>query len=548
MSFKKISVAASVLLVCLIIFSFTSTGGRYTSLIKNLEVYAELFKTLNDNYVDELNPNDLMRTGIDGMLNSMDPYTNYFPEDQVEDIRTMTTGQYGGIGATTKRIRNRTIVTRIFPGYPAEKNGLRTGDEILKLDGIDLQHLSVDEANNLMRGQIGNPVQLTIKRPGLSQLLDITFKREKIKLKTVSFSQMLTNLSGYIRLDEFNAEAGNQVHEALQSLLHKGAKSIILDLRGNPGGLLEEAVSICGLFLPRGSLIVSTRGKLPESNASYVTKFAPIAPEIPLLVLIDRGSASASEIVAGTLQDYDRAVVLGEKSYGKGLVQIRRPLSYNSVAMITTAKYYTPSGRCIQVIDYSRRRKDGSAENIADSLKRSFKTTNGRLVRDGGGIDPDINVERKINSALLEGIESKGLIYDFTTNYVLTHSEKPVENFQVSDKLFQEFISWCDKEGINEISKAERELNELEKQLRTERKDPEINKIISSIRQGIQTSNQHDFTDMKDHVKGLLVHEILVRYYPESVAILNSFQYDKELNIALSTLSNSASYQGILKK
>jgi carboxyl-terminal processing protease len=489
-----------------------------------------------------------MRTGLDGMLNSIDPYTNYFPEDQVEDIRTMATGQYGGIGATTKRIRNRTVVTKIMTGYPAEKSGLKTGDEVLKIDGIDINHLSVDEANNLMRGQVGNPVQLSIRRPGTEQPINLTFKREKIKLKSVSFSSLLSNEAGYIKLDEFTAEAGNQVQESLQSLLRKGAKSIILDLRGNPGGLLEEAVSICGFFLPRGTLIVSTRGKFPESNNAYITKMAPLAPDIPMVVLIDRGSASASEIVAGTLQDYDRAVIIGEKSFGKGLVQIRRPLSYNSVAMITTAKYYTPSGRCIQVIDYSRRRKDGSAENIPDSLKRSFTTARGREVHDGGGIDPDISIERNINSSLIETIDKDGLLLDFVTNYCVLQPEKPNENFKVSDKVFQDFINWCTKQNTTEISQAEHHLNELEHKLSQEKKNIEVSKLITTLRNGIQNGIEQDFKKMENYIKGMLTHEIMGRFYPESVAFLSAFQFDAELHKALFTLNNTTVHQSILTK
>ena len=367
---KKKLVGVCVIIVAVISLSFTPPAERYFEIAKNLEIFASVFKEVNNLYVDEINPNKTIRVGIDAMLGSLDPYTNFISEDQVEDFRTQNTGQYGGIGAVTRTIGNRTVITMVYEEYPAFKNGLKIGDEVLKMDGVDLSKLSLEEANQLMRGQVGTPVKLTVKRTGKNDPIDIEFKREKIKISNVPYFGMIAPDMGYVQLTEFTVDAGKEVKNAVVSLKEKGAKHIILDLRGNPGGLLHEAVNICNIFIPKGKKVVDTKGKVSENNITYQTLNNPVDLEIPVIVLINRGSASASEIVAGTLQDYDRAVVLGEKSYGKGLVQIPRPLSYNSQVKITTAKYYTPTGRCIQVLDYSHRREDGSAGSIPDSVKK----------------------------------------------------------------------------------------------------------------------------------------------------------------------------------
>lgn len=379
--------------------SFTQPAERYFEIAKNLDIFATLFKEVNALYVDEVNPNTLVRTGIDAMLASLDPYTNYIPEDEVEDFRTINTGQYGGIGAVTREIGNRTVVTMIMEGYGAQKGGLKIGDEVLKIDDLELSKLSREQSGQLMKGQVGTPVSLTIKRMGVEQPIRLEFKREKIKVNNVPYFGMVGKDIAYIHLSDFTPDAGKEVRNALVALKDQGAQGVILDLRGNPGGLLIEAVNITNLFLPKGKMVVSTKGKIPENNLSYETLNNPTDTEIPVAVLINRGSASASEIVAGTIQDYDRGIILGEKSYGKGLVQVSRPLSYNSQLKVTTAKYYTPTGRCIQVLDYGHRRDDGSVGSIPDSLKRSFKTTNGRTVYDGGGIDPDIKVQPRSTPA-----------------------------------------------------------------------------------------------------------------------------------------------------
>jgi carboxyl-terminal processing protease len=351
MIIKKRLLAFSLVLITLVALSFTKPAERYFEIAKNLDIFATLFKEVNALYVDDVNPNKLIRTGIDAMLNSLDPYTNYIPEDEVEDFRTVNTGQYGGIGAITREISNRTVVTMIMEGYGAQKGGLKIGDEIVKIDDIELSKLTREESGHLMKGQVGTSVTLTVKRKGVDQPLRIEFKREKIKVNNVPYYGMVGNDVAYIQLSDFTPDAAKEVKNALTTLREKGAKSVILDLRGNPGGLLIEAVNITNIFLPKGKLVVSTKGKIPENNLNYETLNTPVDTEIPVTVLINRGSASASEIVAGTLQDYDRGVVIGEKSYGKGLVQVSRPLSYNSQLKVTTAKYYTPTGRCIRIAE-----------------------------------------------------------------------------------------------------------------------------------------------------------------------------------------------------
>ena len=445
---KKIFWFASVVALVAAL-SFTKPAERYFEIAKNLDIFATLFKEVNALYVEEVNPNKLVRTGIDAMLSSLDPYTNYIPEDEVEDFRTVNTGQYGGIGAITREIGNRTVVTMLMEGYGAQKGGLKIGDEILKIDDISLSKLSREESGQVMKGQVGTPVSLTVKRMGVDEPIKLEFKRERIKLTNVPYFGLVDKDIAYIQLSDFTPDAAKEVKSALIQLKDQGAKAVILDLRGNPGGLLIEAVNITNLFIPKGKLVVSTKGKIPENNLSYETLNLPVDTEIPVTVLINRGSASASEIVAGTLQDYDRAIVIGEKSYGKGLVQVSRPLSYNSQLKVTTAKYYTPTGRCIQVLDYGHRREDGSVGSIPDSLKKPFKTTTGRVVYDGGGIDPDIKTQNQEAHMLTQVLFEKGFIFDYATQYAYKHPE-PVDsrNFTLSDEEYHQFLNWMKTNNI----------------------------------------------------------------------------------------------------
>lgn len=529
-------------------FSFTPPAERYFEIAKNLDIFASLFKEVNALYVDEINPNKTIRTGIDAMLNSLDPYTNFISEDEVEDYRTLNTGQYGGIGAVTRQINNRTFVTMVYENYPAFKNGLKIGDEVLKMDGIELARLSVEEANHLMRGQVGTTVKLTIKRMGQTNPIDIEFKREKIKISNVPYFGMLNDNTGYVQLTEFTPEAGKEVKNAVVSLKEKGAKYLIIDLRGNPGGLLLEAVNICNLFIPKGKKVVDTKGKLEDSNITYETLNAPVDLDIPVAVIINRGSASASEIVAGTLQDYDRAIVLGERSYGKGLVQVGRPLSYNSQVKITTAKYYTPTGRCIQVLDYTHRREDGSVASIPDSLKKEFRTTRGRKVYDGGGIDPDVKVEAQEAATITQVIYGKGFIFDYATLYAFNHSTLPeAKNFSLTDQEYQDFVTWMKNKSYSVQSPVEAELLELTEEAKREKFYDDLKPQLDQIKTRLAETRKNDLTHYKDQIKQLLEKEIVSRYYFEKGSVETGFKYDQEVKAAIEVLHNQPEYKRILK-
>lgn len=529
-------------------FSFTPPAERYFEIAKNLDIFASLFKEVNALYVDEINPNKTIRTGIDAMLNSLDPYTNFISEDEVEDYRTLNTGQYGGIGAVTRQINNRTFVTMVYENYPAFKNGLKIGDEVLKMDGIELARLSVEEANHLMRGQVGTTVKLTVKRMGQTNPIDIEFKREKIKISNVPYFGMLNDNTGYVQLTEFTPEAGKEVKNAVVSLKEKGAKYLVIDLRGNPGGLLLEAVNICNLFIPKGKKVVDTKGKLEDSNITYETLNAPVDLDIPVAVIINRGSASASEIVAGTLQDYDRAIVLGERSYGKGLVQVGRPLSYNSQVKITTAKYYTPTGRCIQVLDYTHRREDGSVASIPDSLKKEFRTTRGRKVYDGGGIDPDVKVEAQEAATITQVIYGRGFIFDYATQYAFNHPTLPeAKNFSLTDQEYQDFVSWMKTKSYSVQSPVEAELIELTEEAKREKFYDDLKPQLDQIKTRLAETRKNDLAHYKDQIKQLLEKEIVARYYFEKGSVETGFKYDQEVKAAIEVLHNQPEYKRILK-
>lgn len=530
-----------------IALSFSPPADRYFEIAKNLDIFATLFKEVNALYVDEVNPNTLIRTGIDAMLASLDPYTNYIPEDEVEDYRTLNTGQYGGIGAITRDFGDRTVVTMIIEGYSAEKGGLKIGDEIVSIDGVELARLTKEESSRLMRGQVGTPVTLTVKRYGAEKAIKLQFRREKVKVHNVPFSGMVGDDVAYIHLSDFTPDAGREVKNALIALKSKGAKAVILDLRGNPGGLLIEAVNTTNLFIPKGELVVSTKGKIPENNLKYETLNSAVDTDIPVAVLINRGSASASEIVAGTLQDYDRGVIIGEKSYGKGLVQVSRPLSYNSQLKVTTAKYYTPTGRCIQVLDYSHRREDGSVASVPDSLKQAFKTAHGRVVYDGGGIDPDIEVENMSSHPLAQVLLERGFIFDFATEYVYKNPA-PVSprEFRLSDEEYNRFVSWMKGKDYSYKSYVEYGILELIAEAKKEKYYDGLKAELDQISHRLEESKKNELTVFKDEIRKLLEEEIVSRHYLEKGRIEAAFKYDPEVKKAIEVLHDEGQYRKVL--
>lgn len=519
------------------------------SIAKNLEIFSEMFRVLNEQYVDELNPNQVARKGMDKMLDELDPYTNYFSEDMVEDIRTMRTGQYAGIGITTRRFGKITRITEISEGSPAARSSLRVGDEITGIDKIPLQTITQEEAEKLMKGQAGNTVHLQIRKSGSAKLEELIIKREKIQLKTVSYAGMINQQTGYLSLDEFGAESASEVKAAVLSLKEQGAVALIIDLRGNPGGLLDQAVNICSLFIPKGSLVVTNRGKTQESVLEYHTRSSPMEPDMPVAVLIDRNSASASEIVAGTFQDYDRAVVIGERSYGKGLVQTRRPLSFNSFSMITTAKYYTPSGRCIQAIDYTNRNQDGSAGVRADSLKKIFYTVNKRKVFDGGGIDPDLVINRTFYPEIISFLEDEGILLDFVSDYMQRNSSIPEpDKFELSNVTVDEFIAGVAKKKILIKSELEDAVGSVEAPLREISGISGLQQPATDLQAGIQKFRIRQLKEQKEELRKILIKGTAAGYQFKKGGIRASFKYDNEVKTAIEVLSDTEKINRILGK
>ncbi len=543
---KKI-IILSFISLGLVLFSFTPPADRFFELAKNLEIFSSLFKEVNSLYVDDVNPNLMARHGIDAMLNSLDPYTNYIPEDEVEDYRTLNTGQYGGIGASTIIIGNRTVVNMVFENYPAFKNGLKIGDEIIKLNSIELSKIPAEESGRLMKGQIGSSVKVSVKRYGHDELIELEFKREKIKINSVPYFGMIPSQDvGLVQLTEFTTECSKELKKGIQSLKEQGAKKIILDIRGNPGGHLNEAVDICNFFIPKGKLVVATKGKSEQRD--YETQNNPLDENIPLVILINRGSASASEIVAGTLQDYDRAVVVGERSYGKGLVQMGKPFIYNSYVKITTAKYYTPSGRCIQVLDYTHRRTDGSVATVPDSVKKEFKTSRGRSVHDGGGIEPDILISDDEQPSIALALSRQGFIFDYATVFASKHTSIATpKSFSLSPSEYQDFVNWIKDKNPDYKTTIEKEMKDLEEIAVRERSLPQIKQQVEFVNQKLAEIRQTDYVTFKDQIKTLLEHEIVSRYYFEKGAAEFTLSNDEEVKKAVNILNDPVGYKKILR-
>mgnify|MGYP001123942716 CR=1 FL=1 len=543
---KKLRVSVLVLLaVSVVAFSFTR-HDRYFEIARSLETFASLYKLVNKYYVDPVSPTGLANDAIVSMLASLDPYTNYIPEDQIEDYRTMTTGEYGGIGAEVELRDQKIIVTMPLEGYAAANAGIRRGDEILKINGIDIGGRPVSNIERLLKGQADGTVSLTIKRPGVDEefALDVTY--EKVKQKNVPFAGMVTESIGLIQLTDFTHKAGQEVEEALLYLKSLGAEKIILDLRGNPGGLLNEAVNISNVFLPRGSDIVKMRGRFDEWSNDYLALNEAIDTEISLAVLIDENSASASEIVSGVLQDYDRGVVVGQRSFGKGLVQTTTPLSYNSQLKVTVAKYFIPSGRCIQEIDYSKKMVPAE-ERAVDTIRDKFSTMAGRAVYDGAGIEPDLFVDVANYSPVATSLLEKKLIFDYASLFRTRYdSIEAAGEFSLTDAQYKAFVEWVQQRDFGYQTEVETNLDLLTTTAKEERYYEGISSQIISLREEIARNKAEDLLKFKPEIKQLLELEIVKHYFLQTGAMEYSFRHHPDILTAVDILMDETRYKAIL--
>lgn len=551
---KKLSKKFKVFLVVILLgagglvtFSFTDD---YFEVSRNLDIFATLFRELNMYYVDETNPGDLMKKGIDAMLESLDPYTNYIPESDIEDYRFMTTGQYGGIGALIGQKGDNVVVTDPYEGFPAQKADIRAGDIIMEIDGKSVKGKKYDEISKILKGQPKTPVKLQIKREGEKEVIEKTVLRDEIKINNVPFHGMLDNGIGYIKLTGFTDNAAQEVKDALLDLKSKEQlKGLILDLRGNPGGLLNEAVNIVNLFVNKGVDVVSTKGKVKEWDKLYKAINSPIDTEVPLAVLVNSGSASASEIVSGSIQDLDRGLIIGQRTFGKGLVQTTRPLSYNSQLKVTTAKYYIPSGRCIQALDYSHRNDDGSVGKIPDSLVSEFRTKSGRIVYDGGGVMPDNVTEQQILSSISQSLISKFLIFDYATLYRQKHeSIASARNFRLSDSDYDDFVKWLSDKEYDYTTKSEKTLEELKTNAEKEKYFSALVSEYEALKKKMMHDKNSDLVKNKEEIKELLQDEIVSRYFYQNGRIEASFDFDPDIKKGEEALKDKSVYTQIFNR
>jgi len=543
---RKLTLAA-VCVVGLGFFAFRN-DERFFEIARNLDIYATLFKELNRYYVDEINPNRLTKMSIESMLKNLDPYTNFYAEDDIEDYRTMTTGQYTGIGAVITTNKGKNIIYSILEESPAEKAGLHIGDEIIKIDGVDLTNRKDANVDKLMKGQANSIVKLAVRRVGSKDPIEVGVTREFVKTGNVPYYGMLNEEVGYIDLKDFNQTAAKEVKTALVELKGKGMKKLVLDVRENPGGLLDQAVLICNLFIPKDAEVVSNRGKVTEWNKTFTAPVAPVDIEIPITVLVNGHSASASEIVSGVIQDYDRGVLIGQRTYGKGLVQTTRDLSYNTKLKVTVAKYYIPSGRCIQAIDYSHRNADGSVAKVPDSLKVAFKTRNGRVVYDGGGVEPDVATELPVRVPIINSLSNKGLVFDYALQYRATHPTiKPAKEFELSDADYQDFVKWLKDKEYDYTTEVEKDLSNLEASAKKEKYLDAIHEQLKALKTKLTHSKEGDLMLFKKDIIHLLEREIVSHVYLQKGEREYVFRTDPEVKAALNLFKDMPRYDKILK-
>jgi carboxyl-terminal processing protease len=529
------------------------TAGSYSfvdndfKLLKSLDIYYTLFRELNMFYVDETDPEKLVKASIDGMLESLDPYTVFIPESELDDFKFMTTGEYGGIGAMIKKLGPQVIISDLVENYPAHAAGIKIGDILCEINGKPVSQKSTTEISEMLKGEPQSEIVLTLERSNNPKPFKKTLERQKIVINNVPYYGIVNAKYGYIKISNFTTDAHIEVKNALINLKNQGAKGIILDLRGNPGGLLIEAVEIANLFVDRGQEIVRTKGKVKQWDNTYKTHNAPVDTEIPLTILVNRNSASASEIVAGSLQDLDRAVIIGHKTFGKGLVQTTRQLSYNTKLKVTTAKYYIPSGRCIQALDYSHRDADGSVGSIPDTLIQEFSTKVGRKVYDGGGIQPDITMKSDPISRITLNLYTRNYLFNYATLYMLKHDSIDLpSNFRFTNEDFDDFTAFLKTSEFDYQTETEEALIKLKNAAMKEKYWEMSKSEYAALEEKVKHDKCIDLQINKKEICGLLKEEIISRYYYQKGRIETSLESDEYVLQALDVFTNPTLYTGIL--
>ena len=515
---------------------------------KNVDIFITVLRELNAKYADEITPGDLTETAINAMLESLDPYTVYYPENKIEDVKMMTAGQYGGIGSLIQQRDKQVIISEVYEGWPAQKSGLLAGDVILKIDGKSTEGKSSSDVSAILKGQPGSTLAIEVFHPTKNKKLSFNIKREEVKLPNLPYYGMLDSEIGYIKLDQFTENAGKEVKDAFLDLKKQGMTKLVFDLRNNGGGLLQEAVKIMNIFVDQGTTIVTTKGKIKEQNNTFRTPVAVTDKEIPVVVLVNEMSASASEIVSGSFQDLDRGVIVGKKTFGKGLVQNVVPLSYNSTMKITVSKYYIPSGRCVQNIDYFGKDSTQKPVHIPDSLAVAFKTKNGRTVYDKGGVEPDVTTPDVEASNVLVSLVLNNLIFDFANQYHANHSEiPPAAEFKVDDNLYNEFVNFLKNKDYQYKTETEYVLDDIKEAAEADHYWDKIESLCNAISEKIKQEKSADLQTYKKEIAEYLASEIAVRYYYQKGRICSQLSIDPDIATAKEILNDNARYRSILK-
>lgn len=545
---KKHIIYLAGFLILFLSVGFSTLKNKDLELVKNLDIYYTLFRELNMFYVDETDPEELVTTSIEAMLSSLDPYTTFIPESDMDDFQFQTTGEYGGIGSLIRRSGTQVMIAEPYEGFPAAKADIRAGDLILKVDGVSTKEMELESVSDRLKGQPGTELILTMERYGVEDPLEFTLTREKISILNVPYYGMIDPGTGYIRITNFTTGASKEVENAVKALMREHElNSLVLDLRSNPGGLLIEAVRICNLFVDKGEMIVNTRGKMKQWDSDYSTTQEPLDREIPLVIMVNRGSASASEIVAGALQDLDRGVVVGQRTFGKGLVQTSRPLKYNAQLKVTTAKYYIPSGRCIQALNYTHRNEDGSVGIVPDSLISEYETQNGRLVYDGGGIQPDFEVIPEMLSEISIQLFTQGMFFNFATRYRNTNEEiEHPETFSLSNDDYDLFKVFIEENGFEFRTASEKALINLLKSAKREKYYELAKEEFSSLEEKLAHNNLKDLETFEEEIRQILTEEIVNRYYYQAGRILSQIQKDPQLEKAREILNKPGMLKEVL--